>query len=112
MKVARVKIDVERERGKKAKSDSVVKMVMGESFNPFIDQGRQYIKYETKELLGHPTFKSDLVFVLACFDYAVLFKLPKTAGVDCYQHVFQSFNSRAGLRESCGTFTWTIMWSF
>ena len=44
LKVARSKIDVERERGKKAKSDAVEKTVMAESFNPFIDQGRQYNK--------------------------------------------------------------------
>ena len=94
LKVARSKIDVERERGKKGKSDSVAKTVMGESFNPFIDQGRQYIKYVAKELMRHPTFKSDLVIGLACFDYSVLFKLPKTVAVDCYQHLFQSFSSR------------------
>ena len=93
LKVARSKIDVERERGKKGKSDAIAKTVMGESFNPFIDQGRQYIKYVAKELTRHPTFKSDLVIVLACFDYAVLFKLPKTVSVDCYQHLFQSFKS-------------------
>ena len=67
---------------------------MGESFNPFIDQGRQYIKYVAKELMRHPTFKSDFVIGLARFDYAVLFKLPKTVAVDCYQHLFQSFSSR------------------
>ena len=94
LKVARSKIDVERERGKKVKADAVSKTVMGESFNPFIDQGRQYIKYVAKELMKHPTFKSDLVIGLACFDYAVLFKLPKTVGVDCYQHLFHSFSSR------------------
>ena len=94
LKVARSKIDVERERGKKLRSDAVAKTVMGESFNPFIDQGRQYIKYVAKELMKHPTFKSDLVIGLACFDYAVLFKLPKTVAVDCYQHLFQSFSSR------------------
>ena len=44
--------------------------------------------------MRHPTFKSDLVIGLACFDYAVLFKLPKTVAVDCYQHLFQSFSSR------------------
>ena len=88
------KIDVERERGKKTKSDAVAKTVMGESFNPFIDQGRQYIKYVVKELLRHPTFESDLVIGLVIFDYTLLFKLPKTVTVDCYQHVFQSFNSR------------------
>ena len=94
LKVARSKIDVERERGKKAKSNAVAKTVMGKSFNPFIDQGRQYIKYVAKELIKHPTFKSDLVIGLACFDYAVLFRLPKTVAVDCYQHLFQSFSSR------------------
>ena len=44
--------------------------------------------------MKHPTFKSDLVIGLACFDYAVVFKLPKTVAVDCYQHLFQSFSSR------------------
>ena len=86
-KVARSKIDVERERGKKAKSDAVAKMVLGDSFNPFIDQGGQNTKYVAKELLRHPIFKSDLVIGLACFDYAVLLKLPKTVAVDCFQHV-------------------------
>ena len=94
LKVAKSKIDVERERGKKGKSDVVAKTVMGESFNPFIDQGRQYIKYVAEELMKHPTFKSDLVIGLACFDCAVVFKLPKTVAVDCYQHLFQSFSSR------------------
>ena len=94
LKVARSRIDVERERGKKAKSHAVAKTVMGESFNPFIDQGRQYIYYAAKELLRHPTFKSNLVIGLACCDYAVLFKLPKTVAADCNQHVFQSFSSR------------------
>ena len=94
LKVAKSKIDVERERGKKAKSDTVAKTVMGKSFNPFIDLGRQYIKYVAKELVKHPTFKSDLVIGLACSDYGVFFKLPKTVAVDCYQHFFQSFSSR------------------
>ena len=95
LKVARSKIDVERERGKKGMSDAVEKTVMGVSFNPFVDQGRQYIKYAAKELMKHPTFKSDLVVGLATFDYSVLFKLPKTVAVDCYQHLFQSFSSRS-----------------
>ena len=98
-KFARSKIDVERERGKNGKTDAVVKTVMGESFNPFIDQGRQYNKYVATELLRHPTFNSDLVNGLACFDYAVLFKLPKTVAVDCYPHVFQSFRSRSWIAQ-------------
>ena len=88
LKIARSNIDVERDCGKKAKSDAVAKRVMGESFNPFIDQGSQSIKYVAKELMKHPMFKSDLVIGLACFDYAVLFKLPNTVAVDCYQHLF------------------------
>ena len=94
LKVARSKTRVERERGKKAKSDAVAKTVMGESFIPFIDRGRQYIKNAAKELLRHPTLKSDLVIGLACFNKAVLFKLPKTMAIDRYRHVFQSFSSR------------------
>ena len=94
MEVAKSKIDVERERVKKGKLDIVAKTIMGESFNPFIDQGRQYIKYVAKELRTHPTFKSDSVIGLACFDYAVVFKLPMTVAVDRYQHLFQSFSSR------------------
>ena len=94
LKVARSKVDVERERGKKGKSDAVAKTVMGESFNLFVDQGRQYIKYVAKEIMKHPTFRSDLVVGLASFDYSVLFKLSKIVAVDCYQHLFQSFSSR------------------
>ena len=88
LKVAKSKIDVERERGKKARSDTVAKTVMAESFNPFIDQGRQYNKYVAKELVKHLIFKSDLMIGLACFDYGVLFKMPKTVAVDCCQHLF------------------------
>ena len=94
LKVARSKTDVERERGKMGKSDAVAKTVMGESFNPFLDQGRQYINYVAEELMRDPTFKSDLVIGLACFDCSVSFKLPKTVDVDCYQHLFQSFSWR------------------
>ena len=94
LEVVRSKNNVERERGKNSKSDSVASTVMGESFIPFIDQVRHYIKYVAKEILRHLTFKSDLVIGMACFEYAVLFNLPKTVAVDCYQHLFQSFSSR------------------
>ena len=75
LKVARSKIDVEHERGKKLKFDAVVET--GESFNPFLDQGRQSIKYVAKELLRHPMFKSYLVMGPACFDYGALFEFPR-----------------------------------
>ena len=84
-------------RGKKTKSDAVAKTVMEESFNPFVDQSRQYITYVAKELLRHPTFKPDLVIGLARFEHALLFKLPKTVAVGCYQNVYQSFNSRSSV---------------
>ena len=94
MRAAKGRINVEREKNKKVRTDVVASTVMGEMFNPFIDQGRQYIKYVAKELMKHTAFKSDLVIGLACVDYAVLFKLPKTVAVDCYQHLHQSFSSR------------------
>ena len=108
LKVARSKIDVERERGKKGESDAVAKTVMGESFDPFIDQGRQFIKYVAKELMKHRTFKSDLVVGLASLDYSVLFIFPKTVAVDCYQHLFQSFTSRGWVAGELQISTLTI----
>ena len=104
LKVARSKIHIEREPGKKGKTDAVAKTVMGEAFNPFIYQGRQYIKYVAKEILRHPTFKSGLVIGLACFDYAVLFKLPRTVAINCYQHLFQSFSSRGWVARELRNF--------
>ena len=59
LKVARLNIDVECERGKKTKSNEVAKAVMVESINTFIDQGRQNNRHVAKELLRQPTFQSD-----------------------------------------------------
>ena len=97
LRVARLKIDVERERGKETKSEAVVNTVIAESQKRFYDQGRQYVIYLSENLLRNPIFKSDLVIGLGCFDYGVLFKFPKTVAVDCYQQVFQSFSSRGWL---------------
>ena len=47
--------------------------------------------YLCKELINHPTLKSVLVVGLACFDYSVLFTLPKDQAVRCYSRLFQSF---------------------
>ena len=49
------------------------------------------------ELLKNPTFKSDLVVGLACFDYCVLFMLPRGQAPDCYARLFQSFRVRGWL---------------
>ena len=108
LKIARSKIDVERERGKKAKSDDVAKTVMGESFNPFIDQCRQYTKYVTKELVRHPTFESCLIIDLACFDYSVLFKLQRLLLLFVISTCSRVSARGVGLHESCGTLTLII----
>ena len=66
-------------------------------FNPHVNQGRAYIRYVCSELLKHPTFKSDLVVGLACFDYSALFMLPRGQAKDCYARLFQSFCVRGWL---------------
>ena len=60
-------------------------------FIPHVNHGRAYIRYFCAELLKHPTFKSDLVVRLACFDYSVLFTIQRRQAVDCYARLFQSF---------------------
>ena len=72
---------------------------MGEMFNPPVDQGRAYIRYVCKELINHPTIKSELVVGLACFDYAVLFKMPKDQAAVCYLRLFHSFCVRGWLAK-------------
>ena len=64
---------------------------MGDMFNPHVNQGRAYVRYVCAELLKHPTFKPDLVVGLACFDYFLLFTLPRGQTMDCYARLFQSF---------------------
>ena len=63
MRAAKGRINVEREKNKRAKTDVVAGTVTGEMFNPHVDQGRVYIRYVCKELINDPTFKSDLVKV-------------------------------------------------
>ena len=91
MRAAKGRIVVEREKSKESKSDVIASAVMGDMFNPHVNQGRAYIRYVRSELLKHPTFKSDLVVRLACFDYSVLFSLPRRQAMDCYARLFQSF---------------------
>ena len=97
MRAAKGRINVEREKNKKVRTDVVAGTVMGEMFNPHVDQGRTYIRYVCKELINHPTFKSDLVVGLACFDYAVLFTMPKDQAAGCYSRLFHSFCVRGWL---------------
>ena len=74
---------MERDKNKKVRTDVVAGTVMDEMFNPHIDQVRAYIHYVCKELINHPTFKSDLVVGLTCFDYVVLFTMPKDQAAGC-----------------------------
>ena len=91
MRAAKGRINVEREKNKKVRTDIVAGTAMGEMFNPHVDQGRAYTGYVSKELINHPTFKSDLAVSLACFDYFVLFTMPKHQSAGCYWRLFHSF---------------------
>ena len=96
MRAAKGRINVEREKNKKVRTNVVASTVMGEMFNPHLDQWRAYIRYVCKVLINHPTFKSDLVVGLACFDYAVLFTMPKGQAAGCYSRFFHSFSLVGG----------------
>ena len=97
MRAAKRQVNVEREKSKKARTDVIAGAVMGEMFNPHVDQGRAYVRYVCKELINHPNFKSDLVVGLACFDYSVLFTLPKDQAAECLLRLFHSFVVRGRL---------------
>ena len=71
------RINVEKEKNRKSKTDVVASAVMGDMFDPHVSQGRAYIRYVCSENLKHPTFKSDLKEGLTCFDYSVLFTQPR-----------------------------------
>ena len=111
MRAAKGRINAEKEKSKKMRTDVVAGAVMGEMFNLHVDQGRAYIRYVCKELINHPTFKSDLVVRLACFDYAVLFTMPKDQAARCYSRLFHSFCVRGWLAKELKTSTWMIIWN-
>ena len=95
MRVAKSKIDVEREKSKRQRpSEAVARSVIGATFNPFIETGQSYIRYVAKELIKQPSFKSDLIIGMASFDYSTLFVLARSQAIECYRHLFQSFSSR------------------
>ena len=89
MTAAKGSNNVKKEKSKKSKTDVIAGAVMGDMFNPHVNQGRAYIRYVCAELLKHPTFKSDLVLGLACFHYCVLFTLPRGQAMDCYARLFK-----------------------
>ena len=99
MRAAKGLINVKKEKSKRSKTDVIASAVMGDMFNPHVNQGRAYIRYICSELLKHPTFKSDFVVGLACFEYSVLFTLPRGQAMDCYAQMFQSFRARGWLAK-------------
>ena len=95
MRPAKGRINVEKERNKYSKTDVIASGVLGDMFNPHVNQGKAYIRCLCAKLLEHPTFKSNLVVGLACFDYSVLFTLPREQAMDCSARLFQSLCVRA-----------------
>ena len=100
MRAAKGRINVEKEKNKKSKTDVIASAVMGDMFSLHVNQERAYIRYVCAEHSKHPTFKSDLVVGLACFDYSVLFTLPKGQAIDCYARFLQSFCVRGWLAKN------------
>ena len=112
MRVAKSKIDVERERSKRQKpSDVVARSVIGATFNLFIKTGRSYMRYVAKELIKHPSFKSDLVMGMASLDYSTLFVLARSQAIECYRQLFQSFSCRGWLAKELKMSIWMTMWN-
>ena len=100
MRVAKLKIDVERERSKlQIQSDAVARSVIGATFISVIETGRSYKRYVAKELIKHTSFKSDLVMGMASLDYSTLFVLSQPQAIECYRHLFQSFSSHGWLAK-------------
>ena len=97
MRAAKGRINVEEKKSKKSKTDVIASAVMGDMFNPHVNQGRAYNRYLCTEHLRHPTFKSHSLVGLACFDYSVLFTLPRGQALDCYARLFRSFCVRGWL---------------
>ena len=99
MRAAKGRINVQKVKNKKSKTNVIASAVAGEIFKPHLNQGRAYVRYVCCELLKHPTFKSGLVVGLACFDYSVLFTLPRGQAMDRYARLFQSFCVRGWLAK-------------
>ena len=99
MRAAEGVIIVEKEKSRKSMTHVIACAVMGDMFNPHVNQGRAYIRHVCAELLKNPTFKSDLLVRWACFDYSVLVTLPSGQAMDCYARLFQSFCVRCWLAK-------------
>ena len=94
MRVAKGRITAEKEKNKKAKTDAIVSALMGDLFIAHVDQGWACIQYVCTELLKRPKFQSELVVGSACFDYSIVFALPRNQEAGCYSRSFQCFRVR------------------
>ena len=91
MRAAKGRINVQKERNQKSKTDMIANVVMVDVFNLHVTQEMAYVLYVCTELLRHSRLKSDLVVGLKCFDYSVLRTLPMGKVIDCYARLYQSF---------------------
>ena len=73
--------------------------MIGATFNPFFETGQSYMRYVAKELIKHPSFKSDLVAGMASFEYSTLYVLPRPQAIECFRQLFLSFSSRGWLAK-------------
>ena len=56
-----------------------------------------------EDLLRRPAWKYDLVVGLACFDFFVLFELPKSQSTECFKQFSKGFSDRQWIaRENRG----------
>ena len=53
-RAAKGRINGEKEKSKKSKTDVTASAVVGDMFNPHVNQGRAYFRYLCKEPLKHP----------------------------------------------------------
>ena len=106
--VAKFKTDVEREKLERWKFyDAIARSVLSESFNPFIDNCRTYVRFVAKEMIKYPNFKSDFLMGMAIFDYSTLTVLLCLRAIGCYAPLFQKFSSRGQLARERRILTWT-----
>ena len=97
LKVDKSETDMERDRGRTRRLTLMFALLWGRHFIPFLTGGCSILSTLQNIYWRHPTFKSDLVIGLACFDYNVFFLLPKTQAIECYWHIYRSFSSRGWL---------------
>ena len=63
MKAANGRINVQREKNKRAKANTIATGVLGDMFHPHVDQRRAYTRYVCPELRKYPTFELYLLWV-------------------------------------------------